>query len=180
MTELKGPLGLVAGLCLAACTSQGGGTGVAQTPAVTTTVGQVGAVSATTTNTTTFDWRTDGTNANRGTLSADVAGHETFRGNYLRVNTVSDAQDARPYFSGYYDEAWNAWEGWQPQYTEPRFYSHESGKAIAVLTNSEGERMRCRFQLESPAFGLAKGATGQCQLSTGELIDSIDLKEHTD
>ena len=71
------------------------------------------------------------------------------------------------------DPLWDGWDrptrsgGW-------RYWSHEDqrdfvreydGRALANLHAGDGERMRCRFTLDSPTRGMAGGGEGRCQLS---------------
>jgi hypothetical protein len=50
------------------------------------------------------------------------------------------------------------------------------GQVIASLTaDDQKSTMRCRFTIEVPSAGLARGGSGECKLSDGTLIEPVVL-----
>jgi hypothetical protein len=56
------------------------------------------------------------------------------------------------------------------------FAAQYMGQVIASLTaDDQKSTMRCRFTIEVPSAGLARGGRGECKLSDGTLIEPVVL-----
>ena len=145
---------LCAGIALSACTTMGSGSG---------SVSPGGAP-------VTFAWKsTDG--GITGTMSATLADQQTFSGPYLQITRQVRTQDFDPLWTGW-GYGWNDWGGWG-QFPVPAFATQYSGRAMANLQTTDGQRMRCRFHLNKPIDGMAGGGQGECQLKNGRSVDAV-------
>ena len=61
---------------------------------------------------------------------------------------------------------WGFWDA------GPEFVTHYSGRVAANLATTDGQHMRCFFQLVHPSDGMAGGGRGKCQLPKGNTIDA--------
>ena len=147
------PALLCVGIALSACTSMGTGSG---------SVSPGGAP-------VTFAWKsTDG--GITGTMSATLADQQTFSGPFLQITKQVRTQDFDPLWTGW-GFGWNDWSGWGP-FSEFGFTQY-SGRAMANLQAADGQRMRCRFHLNTPIDGMAGGGQGECQLQNGRSVDAV-------
>ena len=149
---------LWAALCcaipLTACTTTGTGTG---------SVSPGGAPVA-------FAWKsTDG--GITGTMLATLASGDTFSGPYLQITKQVRSDDFGPIWTGW-DPYWNSWGGWEP-FPEFGFATLYSGRVMANLQDTHGQRMRCRFHLSTPSDGMGGGGQGECQLKNGRSVDAV-------
>jgi hypothetical protein len=151
------PALLCAGIALSGCTSLGTGSG---------SVSPGGTPVA-------FAWKsTDGGTA--GTMSATLAGGQTFSGPYLQITREASNVDFDPMWSGW-SYGWNDWDGWGPYrgpFGEPAFVTEYSDHVIANLQSADGQRMRCRFNLTTPVDGMTGGGQGKCQLGNGRSVQA--------
>jgi hypothetical protein len=152
------PALLCAGIALSACTSLGTGSG---------SVSPGGAPA-------TFAWKsTDG--GTTGTMSATLGSGQTFSGPYLQITKQVSNIDFDPMWSGW-SYGWNDWDGWAPYggpYAEPAFVTEYSDHVIANLQSTDGQRMRCRFNLTRPVDGMTGGGQGECQLGSGRSVNAV-------
>jgi hypothetical protein len=151
------PALLCAGIALSACTSLGTGSG---------SLSPGGAPVA-------FAWKsTDG--GTTGTMSATLAGRQTFSGPYLEITREVRNEDFNPLWAGWSD-GWNDWSGWGPYGGPwgPAFVTEYSGRVMANLQSADGQRMRCRFQLTTPPDGMTGGGQGECQLGNGRSVNAV-------
>jgi hypothetical protein len=142
------------GAALSACTTMGTGSG---------SVSPGGAPVA-------FAWKsTDG--GTSGTMSATLDSQQTFSGPYLEITSQVRSEDFGPMWNGW-GPYWNDWAGWGvfPEYGYARQYS---GRVMANLQAADGQRMRCRFFLNTPIDGMAGGGQGKCQLTNGRSVDAV-------
>ena len=145
---------LCAGIALSACTSMGTGSG---------SVSPGGAP-------VTFAWKsTDG--GNTGTMSATLADRQIFSGPYLQITREVRSDDFGPMWTGW-GYGWNDWDGFGP-FGGPAFSTEYSGRVVASLQDAGGQRMRCRFQLNTPLDGMTGGGQGTCQLKNGRSVDAV-------
>jgi hypothetical protein len=66
---------------------------------------------------------------------------------------------------------WPDWHGW-PAFPTVGYATVYSGRAVANLEGTHGERMRCRFFLNHPDQGMIAGGQGECELSSGQRISA--------
>jgi len=121
-----------------------------------------------------FSWMsTDG--GISGTLAASLPG-DTFEGRFFQITSQTRAETLDPLWV-HWRRGWHDWSYWGPPWTPPypttQFITHYSGKVVATLTSSTGQRMRCRFHLSAPAMGMRGGGEGQCQLSDGRQVSAV-------
>ena len=147
------PALLCAAIALSACTSLGTGSGEVSPGGAPVT----------------FSWKsTDG--GTTGTMSATLAGRQTFSGPYLEVTRQVRNEDFGPMWDGW-SYGWNDWYGWGP-FPEPMFVTEYTGRVMANLQAADGQRMRCRFQLNTPLDGMTGGGQGECQLDNGRSVNA--------
>jgi hypothetical protein len=80
------------------------------------------------------------------------------------------------------DNLWPLWSGWGPGYRgrggwddwdgPPKFVIHYTGRVVANLGASNGEHMRCQFQLIRPSDGMVGGGRGRCWMQDGKTINA--------
>lgn len=121
----------------------------------------------------TMVWHSDGSAGVRGTIETTLPGGETFSGPYLQVTQETQGTETGGMWVGW-DEGWGDWgPGWGEMGPEETFATVYSGRVIANLKGSGGDRMRCRFLLADPATGMAGGGQGECQLTNGQVISAV-------
>jgi hypothetical protein len=110
-----------------------------------------------------------------GTMAATLP-DATYEGQFVQITQQTRQESVAPMWMG-----WNAgWGDW-PYYSGPSlgmvdmttFGRNYSGKVIANLRNPAGQYMRCRFDMNEPAAGMAGGGQGECQLGGGRRIDAV-------
>jgi len=110
-----------------------------------------------------FTWQS--TDSVSGDITATFGTGRVFKGNYFQISDDLRAERLVP-----------LWDGWGPPHRHgdwrhwardpgPEFYKRYSGRVLANLHAEDGESMRCKFTLISPARGMAGGGEGRCQLS---------------
>lgn len=150
--KVIGTLACAAALFLAACATSGTGTGSGNVRGTSKPVA--------------FTW--ESTDSDSGTITATFGSGRVFRGNYFQIG-----DDTRP------ERLEPLWEGWSPPHRGKawRYWSADSrrefvrkyrGRVLANLHDERGEHMRCRFNLISPARGMAGGGEGRCELSDSQ------------
>ena len=136
---------------LTACTTMG--TGVGSSP-----TGNVRAA---------LTWK--GTD-NSGNMTATLNNGQAYTGMYLQITKETRVNDLGPLALGW-GRPWREWPAWGVD-PGPEFITQYSGRVVANLDGPNGTHMRCRFQLAEPASGMAGGGQGQCQLPSGQTIDT--------
>ena len=110
-----------------------------------------------------FSWTSSGNVA--GSITATLANGETFTGRFFQVtSTLTDELGSQgPIWrqDGLYDVG-----------PELQHVPHYSGRVVADLSRSDGEQIRCRFELMRPVDGMAGGARGECRLPDGLRVDA--------
>ena len=113
-----------------------------------------------------FDWRS--TDSVSGTMTATFSDGRSFTGQYFQITSDTRIDHLGPLW-----HEWSpAWRGWRYWYRDPgpQLVKHYSGRVLANLGSTDGERMRCRFRLIRPASGMSGGGEGTCQLPDGNTI----------
>jgi len=102
-----------------------------------------------------------------GMMSATINGGRAYQGAYLKITP-----DARSDQLAIFWEGWDASRGWRSWSSEtvPAFVKTYDGMVLANLSAESGDRMRCRFRLESRSRGMNGGGAGKCQLLGGKTI----------
>jgi hypothetical protein len=113
-----------------------------------------------------FTW--ESTDSVSGNITATFGTGRVFRGTYFQITSDTRVERLEPLWDGwgrpYRRNAWRYW-GRDPG---PEFMKTYSGRVLANLHSDDGEHMRCRFTLISPARGMAGGGEGRCELSDSE------------
>jgi hypothetical protein len=140
---------LLAPLALAACQTQTAGTGAGNVRGTQKPVA--------------FTWQS--TDDDSGGITATFGSGRVFKGSYFQITSDTRVDSLDPLWDGwgapYRSGDWRYWD----RDEESGFYKTYSGRVLANLRASDGERMRCRFDLLSPSRGMAGGGEGRCQLS---------------
>jgi hypothetical protein len=125
-----------------------------------------------------FTWKTKKGDPANGKISATMSDGRVFQGTFVQVTSTSETTDFSPYWNAWTNPTWGVpgpWYGGPA--TTGAFVTYYSGRVLAHLTEPSGTKMRCTFSLKRPEDGLAGGATGDCQLSTGESVFGATLRE---
>jgi hypothetical protein len=102
-----------------------------------------------------FSWTSSGNVA--GSITATLANGETFTGRFFQVtSTLTDELGSQ-------GPVWHQ-EGLYDVGPELQHVAHYSGRVVADLSRSDGEQIRCRFELMRPVDGMAGGARGGCRM----------------
>jgi len=151
---LMSALLLVAAVTVSGCKSTGTGSGESRT----------GDVKAT------FTWEQTG--PSQGTLHATVidpgGNTDIYDGKFYQVTRDSRIETLGGLWDPWYP-TWGGWAFWGPTPSES-FVQHYTGHVLANLSDAQGQRMRCQFQLLRAGEGMKGGGQGQCQLPSGKTI----------
>jgi hypothetical protein len=112
-----------------------------------------------------IEWH--GADGGAGIMSATTGDGRAFQGAYLEITAGVRHDQLAPLWRGW--DASRGWRSWSPD-TEPAFVKTYDGMVLANLSADTGERMRCRFKLESRSRGMAGGGEGKCQLPGGKTV----------
>ncbi len=125
----------------------------------------------------TFIWKADAETPERGSIQGNLPDGKHYAGRYYEVAENVPEQ--------VYANAWGGSEPYWPDWpvTSPKradkmnwdtFAATYTGRVIATLSpNADGPTIRCRFNLNAPSAGLARGGTGECKLSDGQTIENV-------
>src|SRR5262245_51585421 len=94
----------------------------------------------------TFRW--DARNDVTGTLTATMPGGRVYAGPYFQVTNETRVEGLAPLWYGW-RPGWHGWRYWEAV-PAPEFVTEYTGKVVANLAASDGDRMRCRFNLIRP------------------------------
>ncbi len=178
-TTMMKSLGLCTLTMLAVgCSTTGTAVGDLEEPSTETATG---APEATTTESATLVWRSDGGKPTQGKIWGTLPDGTEYTGRYSEiVETVPEGQTA--YLWTDWSPYWPDWEPlWNYDVSEGvdgwrTFLTIYTGRVVASLRSADQKtRMRCRFELTKPKDGLAGGGRGDCQLSNGEELEHIRL-----
>ena len=115
-----------------------------------------------------FTWQSSDSVA--GTMSATLAGSQTFNGQYFQITRQTRVDNLGPLWVGWH-HGWRGY-GWDNWDAGPSFITHYSGRVVANLAAPGGEHMRCKFRLVHPGEGMAGGGRGECQMPDGKTIEA--------
>ncbi len=118
-----------------------------------------------------FTW--ESTDSVSGNITATFGSGDVFKGTYFQITRDTRVDRLEPLWDGwgrpYRRTGWRYWD----RSDESEFIKEYSGRVLANLRSDNGDHMRCRFTLISPARGMAGGGEGRCQLSeTGQEINA--------
>lgn len=154
------------GAAMVGCTSTGTATGNLVTPS-----GERNVVK--------FNWRSDAGDWHHGKISVALPNGEHYSGTYRQVSQIVPV-DA-------YASMWVGWRPFWPDWPTPWYRGTVApdwrgwtrvyeGRVVARLESGNPERaMRCRFELDDIANGLAGGGHGDCRLSDGSSIENAEI-----
>jgi hypothetical protein len=125
-----------------------------------------------------FNWKADASMPERGSIWGDMPDGKHYTGRYYEVMENVPEQ--------VYSSAWGGAEPYWPDWpvTSPAradksnwntFAAQYTGRVIATLTADAASSIRCRFVVNSPSVGLARGGNGECKLSGGATIQNVVL-----
>ena len=146
-------LGCVVALLLAACTAAGSGSGAIEPGGASVS----------------FSWKSED-DGETGTMTATLPDGRTFTGPFLQVKSTARHEAFDPFWVGWRHD-WVDWPLVAGPITE--FVTVYSGRVVANLQGPDGQRMRCRFQLNRPDAGMRGGGQGECKLADGHTIDAV-------
>jgi hypothetical protein len=113
-----------------------------------------------------FTWESSGDNT--GNITATVGNGRVYRGTYFQITHETRGERLDPLWDGWsHSTRTGNWRYWGPD-PNPAFYKTYSGRVLANLHDENGDHMRCRFTLASPARGMAGGGEGHCQLADSD------------
>ncbi|HTU66492.1 MAG TPA: hypothetical protein VMF52_11125 [Steroidobacteraceae bacterium] len=147
---LLGALASAAAFAMSACeTSNSAGTGSGNVRGSTKPVA--------------FTWESSGNDS--GNITATFGTGRVFRGKYFQITSDTRAERLDPLWDGWERSSRRgSWRYWERD-PGPGFAKTYSGRVLANLHSEDGEHMRCRFTLISPARGMTGGGAGRCEMS---------------
>jgi hypothetical protein len=100
----------------------------------------------------------------------------TYEGQFVQITQQTRGETVAPMWIGW-NQGWGDWpyglQPWAGDFEVTGFSRQYSGNVIANLRNATGQHMRCRFQMNEPASGMAGGGQGECQLSGGRSVTAV-------
>ncbi len=125
----------------------------------------------------TFVWKADADLPQRGSIEGNLPDGKHYSGRYFEVAENVPEQVYEPAWSGS-EPYWPDWPVTSPKRADKAnwdtFAATYMGRVIATLSPStDGPVIRCRFNLNAPSAGLARGGSGECRLSDGETIQNV-------
>lgn len=110
-----------------------------------------------------------------GAIRTTLPDGESFSGKFHQITRTTQVDDIDLLHDSWTGDPWRSprwtWGGAWPYYdSREEFITHNTGRAIAVLTGDRGTMMRCHFDLADPDRGMSGGGDGECQLSDGQRI----------
>jgi len=112
-----------------------------------------------------IEWH--GVDAAAGTMTATVSDGREYQGSYLKITSEARADQLALLWEGWDDS--RGWRSWS-QERASSFVKTYDGMVLTNLSTTHGDRMRCRFDLESPSLGMKGGGVGKCQFLGGKTI----------
>jgi hypothetical protein len=110
-----------------------------------------------------FTWQSD--DGDSGDITATFGNGRVFKGKYYQITERTRAERLDPLWDGWdRSTRGGGWRYWSNDH-ERDFVREYDGRVLANLQAENGEYMRCRFTLDSPARGMSGGGAGRCQLS---------------
>jgi hypothetical protein len=124
-----------------------------------------------------FKWKSKRDPA-QGKIEATLGDGRHFAGDYLQLTQTTTETSIPPFVGAWLGPTWGAPSFfWYGNRSTTAFVTRYSGQMLAHLRENNGQKMRCRFLLQHPSRGVTDGATGDCQLSTGETIFGATLRK---
>ena len=121
-----------------------------------------------------FSWKSEDGGIS-GTMLATLPG-STYQGRFFQITQQTQREVLTPLWVGW-NNGWSDWPYWGGSYPggldTTQFVTHYSGKVLANMSGTNGQRMRCRFVLMSPGSGMSGGGQGECQLSNRSTINAV-------
>jgi hypothetical protein len=126
-----------------------------------------------------FAWKADADLPERGDIWGDMPDGKHYTGRYYEVAENVPEQ--------VYSSAWGGaepyWPDWPVTSNKPAdktnwntFAATYTGRVIATMRGgNDGQVIRCRFMVNSPTTGLARGGNGECKLSDGSTIQNVTV-----
>jgi hypothetical protein len=114
-----------------------------------------------------IEWH--GIDAATGLMTAAVSDGRAYEGPYFKITPDARTDQLAPLWEGW--SVSRGWGAWRPE-SASGFVKTYDGMVLANLSTTRGDRMRCRFQLESPSLGMNGGGSGKCQFLGGKTIDT--------
>jgi hypothetical protein len=99
-----------------------------------------------------------------GDMTATFGNGRVFKGKYIQITDRTKAEDLDVLWDGWGERNSGNWRHWS-RGPDREFWKVYDGRVLANLHSSDGERMRCRFELNSEPRGMAGGGDGRCQVS---------------
>ena len=129
----------------------------------------------------TFTWKSAVDDPTRGSMSVVLPDGRQFAGPYFEITESTRPEILSPLWENWEDRFWDTWavpqkEGASAVESEVAFVSLYTGQVVANLTGNHQTHLRCRFSLQHPSRGLAGGGVGECQMNTGDRIDTAVLR----
>jgi hypothetical protein len=167
----RSPLPAILGLLVTGCHHSGTGSGDLQSAPAPSSGAEAAEGQAV------FSWKSGG-DPTRGQIEATLSDGRRFTGEFLQLTETATSTAFTPYWAAWTNPGWGAPGIWYAgPATTTAFITEYSGQVLAHLRGPSGQKMRCRFVLKRPEAGLAEGAVGDCQLSTGETVFGAALRE---
>jgi hypothetical protein len=117
----------------------------------------------------TFRWKATGADT-RGDMTATLPDGRLFDGPFVQM-TRERRTDLDPLWIGW-PYGWRDWR-WGYDGPDEAFETIYGGHVVANLKGPGDDRMRCRFTLNVPSWGMAGGGQGQCELTDGRRVDAV-------
>jgi hypothetical protein len=119
-----------------------------------------------------FTWNSPDSVA--GTMDAKLPDGKTYSGQFFQITKQTTVDSLEPLWVGWRGGygGFGRFGGWNDWDSGSAFITHYSGRVVANLGATDGEHMRCKFQLVRPRTGMSGGGHGQCQMPDGKTIDA--------
>jgi hypothetical protein len=124
----------------------------------------------------TFAWKSTHAGMS-GTMQATLASGQIFAGPYMESVRELSGEDSDIVSEGLSRGSvdWGSdlplWDGWTPYPDD--LVTQYSQWVLVNLQAADGQRMSCRFQLNTPAAGMTGGGQGSCKLENGRSVDAV-------
>jgi hypothetical protein len=112
-----------------------------------------------------------------GTMQATLASGQIFSGRYTETARELSGEDSDIVLESLSRASidWGSdlplWDGWTPYPDD--LVTQYSPWLVVNLQAANGQRMSCRFQLNTPSEGMKAGGQGSCRLDNGGTIAAV-------
>jgi hypothetical protein len=117
-----------------------------------------------------FDWSSDDGGIS-GVMRARIGTGASFTGPFVQITHQESSIAAAVEWDSWPGE-WDA-PGGEVTYPDVGLTTSYSGRVEADLASADGQRMHCRFTLNTPPAGMNRGGHGQCRLGDGSTVDAV-------